>query len=575
MIVLLSGCQGGGGGSSTSTSVVSGSGGVAGIQIGGSAADGPVSGGVVEFQDAYGTGCGAAVETDDGSHYDANIPLDCSFPLQVSLTGGLDMVVGDGNYTKMLSLVLDSGLERVNITPLTTIIYYAALARSATGGLSAVSADDLDFSTRSALRYFNFGIDNDGQDSGMAYDPVTAKIGSSNNVCAFVKANEGLIEAVRRTAMSLTGASLSGSAVTDVLETLGRDVSDGILDGRDLDGILPDGVRVAALWNLNAATVSMELMENQFTLTAGDGAVIAPVDTASRLAGAAEQLAGNAVFVNSDIDNVGVTLGFIKQARAAAVATDILQGGNSNYAIFAESLRVMEEDIASRTGSQVMAAATVNNILSVRSFTTVSPSIVIKEETPVSSSIYEDSLVGSYAVVAESMPVPVTERQMHIEWSYPDSASNINGFKINIEVAGRELQTCVVKSSAARSADCVVDAAPGELIRVSMVATTSTSLTSASSKIYENTLPLAKFKADKLAGDCPLQPAFTSTSEVTYSGSTRGYNWDFGDGSTLGADSSLDHEFIYSGLYHVVLTVSDTVGLFTTSGQAALDIDCR
>ncbi len=600
MLVCLSGCQGGGGGSSASGSgVVSGSGGVAGIQIGGSAADGPVAGGIVEFQDAYGTGCGATVETDDGSHYAALIPLECSFPLQMSLTGGLDMVVGDDNYTKMLSLVLDSSSERGNITPLTTIIYYAAQARSVTGGLAAVSVDDLDFATRVALRYFNFGIDNDGRESGMAYDPVTAKIGDSN-VCAFVKANEGLIEAVRRTVLYLgETTSLSSSAVTDVLATLGRDISDGILDGSDLDGILPDGAHTAAIWNLNAATVSMELMKNQFTLTASDGSIITKDNSYSRLAGAAEKLAGNAVFVNSDIDNVGVSLGFIKQARAAATSTDILLGGNTDYAIFADSLMQMEREIALGTGRQIMAAATVDQMLPTKSSIisginqvnknvtevaqTVFRSNVTKAESPTSTSIYDDALAGSYAVDTESISVPVTQRQMHIEWSYPNSASNINGFKINIEVAdaydcGRtadKLQTCIVKSPTARSADCAVDVAPGELIKVSMTATTSTSQESASSAIYENTLPLVEFKTDKLAGNCPLWSTFIANTAVNLPDSIRDYDWDFGDGSALGADPYLDHEFTFSGSYHVVLTVTDTVGKFAASGQAALDIDCR
>jgi len=225
--ILLSSCQGGGGDSS----IVSDSSSVLGLQVSGIGSDAPVITGNVNSQGADGRSCGDAT-TDAHGNYAMVIPLDCTFPVIMNLTGGYDLVSKDDNYTNMYSVVLDSMTDRVNVTPLSTIIYYAALARTQESGISTLTGSNLDFVTTTAMRYFNFGIDSAVEPGFVGdYNPLTIKIGSQN-ACVFVKANEGLMETVRRTALYWwPGTSLDNATINKVLKALGDDIADGVLDG--------------------------------------------------------------------------------------------------------------------------------------------------------------------------------------------------------------------------------------------------------------------------------------------------------------------------------------------------------
>ena len=402
------------------------------------------------------------------------------------------------------------------------------------------------------MRYFNFGIDTVGQGADEVYNPITSKI-NSDNACVFVKANEGLIEAVRRTAIYRYGTpdieplSLS---ITQVLQDLGDDIADGVLDGRQINGTpIPGGAVLTALWNINAATVSMELMQNQLAITMEDGSILAP--DSNRLAGAAEQVA-NTAFVNADIDNVDVSLGFINQARAASAVADSLVGGGSVYAGYANLLAGMKEKIEQRTGGQALTAAETRQILSTASVIIPGNSEIATIVTDLggsgsSSASYDNALRASEAVMSESSPVLPESRQMHIEWSYPYSDENLTGFNIYIAVNDDTPQTCLVSSPKARSADCPVHAEPGDSINVSMTAVTSTTHESPHSVSYNNVLPLAKFTADKIAGSCPQTTIFdASGSWSPMPGANRTYSWYFDGDGTSDTGRVPDHEFTTS-----------------------------
>lgn len=581
VVFLISGCQGDGGGdNATNVDTASGASGVAGIELSGGGADGPLAGGVIKFSGADNNICGDVVKTDDSGKYTAKIPVDCIFPIRLSLTDGYDLVSEQYNHNEMMSLILDSDTGQVNVTPLTTIIYYAALSRTKETGLSSLSASDLDFLIRTAMRYFNFGIFNASQTTNSAYNPFTSKI-NTDNACIFVKANEGLIETIRRTAISQYGIPDTvplNSSINHVLQALGDDISDGVLDGRNINGATSlGGSRMAALWNINAANVSMELMQNQFSITMDDGSIVEPA--ANRLVNAAEQVA-KTTFVNADIENVEVSLDFINQAIAASSVADNLFGGGSVYGTYENLLTDMKFEIEHGSpGTKVLTAAKVRQILSTNllnssGITEMATAVNSMGETDSSSTSYDNALTESSAIMSESSPVSPASRQMHIAWSYPESEANINGFNIYIAVNGGTPQVCSVLNAAARSADCNVEAVPGDSVSVSMTAITSANLESDHSESYSNAVPVAEFTADRFSGKCPMAINFdASATGNPVQGASRSYDWYFDGDGTSSSGAIPVHEFNYSS--NALLKVTDTTdGVFQTSSRATLAIDC-
>ena len=580
---MLSACQGGGGGSTSAGAVVGGADGVVGIQLGGGGADGPVVGGMVEFFDADNNSCGDVVQTNDSGKYTAVIPLDCKFPLRISLTDGYDLVGKHDNHTEMLSFVSDEGMDTANITPLTSIIYYALLARAESLGIPITSPRNLDFVSKIAMRYFNFGIDNAAQGADVAYNPITSEI-NADNACAFVKSNEGLIETIRRTAIYWQNAPASmplSEAITLVMQALGGDIADGVLDGHDISGVSVDGGHLAALWNLNAATVSMELMQNQFSITQEDGTILPPDN--SRLLSAAEQVS-NTAFVDADIDNTNLPLGFITQARAAAVVADALisNSGTSPYATFANLLTTMKAEAERGMNAQALTAARAQQLFTLNPVIIPTPATVTTIAADIGAGdstggTFDLPLKKSSAVIMEStsVPSPAGSRYMNIKWSYPNSTPNLNGFKIYITVNGQAPQICVVASAGATEAACPVDAGPGDHIEVSMTATTSTAQESAHSTSYSNIIPTAKFTADNIAGECgKLTTNFDASGTGSpVLGANRRYDWGYDGAGTHDYGITVNKIFDYSS--NVLLAVTDTTdGVFSTTGKASLDVDC-
>ena len=327
----------------------------------------------------------------------------------------------------------------------------------------------------------------------------------------------------------------------------------------------------------------MELMQNQFSLTLQDGTVVVSSDAKSRLLNAAGKVA-DSVFVNDDINNVDLSSNFIRQARAAALATDTLEGGGKVYGDFASLLNTLAGDVKLRdSGLQ-----TVDHASARQRFDSTSISIpadsdvaaIVNDMGPggTPSATYDSALDQSVAIMNESAPVLSNSRQMHIEWSYPGSTANLSGFKIYIVVNDDNVnkQTCIVSNANASSTDCTVDAAPGDSVNVYMTATMNSDQESAMSVDYTNTIPIVQFRADKTSGSCPLLTSFDSSeTNDPVSGASRTYSWDLGDGNIDTATDHPTHKFNSSNSYNVMLTVTDTVeGIFSASNQAELRIDC-
>jgi PKD repeat protein len=73
--------------------------------------------------------------------------------------------------------------------------------------------------------------------------------------------------------------------------------------------------------------------------------------------------------------------------------------------------------------------------------------------------------------------------------------------------------------------------------------------------------PTATFSADIVSGIAPLTVTFTAVT----SGTVEGWHWRFGDGSAAFTGPVVSHTYVTSGTFDVSLTVSNTIGSYTTS----------
>lgn len=75
----------------------------------------------------------------------------------------------------------------------------------------------------------------------------------------------------------------------------------------------------------------------------------------------------------------------------------------------------------------------------------------------------------------------------------------------------------------------------------------------------ENRFPIARFSADPVRGDIPLEVIFDASASNDPDGIITLYDWDFGDGAT-GTGEVVSHIFYKEGQYSVILTVTDNGG---------------
>lgn len=242
------------------------------------ATDGPVISAGVTLTDPDGTLC-AAGTTDEKARFTLQIPADCKFPHHFTLIGGTDLITGEENSTVMHSLVVErkagQSVRGSNISPLTTLIYYSSLAM-ADEEFKNITQKHVDDSRKQVMGKFGFGLDVDplhariidgvtvtpestDENGTIALEKITT---SPDGVIPYIKANEGVMEVVRRSALTL------GVEKNDLLITLGKDISDGELND---DVNFPDYKNTI---ERNAAIVSMEIIENRLRVTTSDGSLM-------------------------------------------------------------------------------------------------------------------------------------------------------------------------------------------------------------------------------------------------------------------------------------------------------------
>ena len=251
------------------------------IEISGASLDGPIANGTVRFYNQSGSLC---FETTTGpdAQYTISIPSSCLYPLGVELTGGTDMTTNEDNYTVMRSIVSSRSATIVNISPLTTVIYYTALAKSGRGTFASIAMINVQKSIDVVLQKFGFGVDS------QVVNPLTQPI-DAKNVLAYTKANEGLIELVRRTTQQISPGVIQKDGVNNLFQIIGVDLQDGILNGQVGDKKIEDfefgdlkmttltqamnvqGSQLVSITLTQSAIVAAELVSNTLSVTKEDG----------------------------------------------------------------------------------------------------------------------------------------------------------------------------------------------------------------------------------------------------------------------------------------------------------------
>jgi hypothetical protein len=293
------------------------------LSVSGTGLDGPIANGEIRFFSRDNTLC-YQTSTGPDAQYSMPIPTGCAFPLRVELTGGTDLSTNLPNTTTMYSMVITPGETSINISPITTLIYHAAIAKSLRGNLVSVADTDIDNVIQTVVRKFGFGINSENKEINPLTNPINA-----DNIASYTKSNEAIIEVVRRS------AGVESENVSAMFEVLGTDMSDGQLDGKKKDIVIDNSAtrklkmtaaQVTAAAHNNASIIAAEVMSNKLQITKNDGKRISAEKVLDNLASAMKTVTStqskkiNVEDAKQSLEELKVTKTFVKQARASVVA---------------------------------------------------------------------------------------------------------------------------------------------------------------------------------------------------------------------------------------------------------------
>ena len=212
-------------------------------RIGGSIGDGPIVGADIEVQDANGDVIASAT-SDEQADYAIYIPENTPLPIKVRVTGGIDLVTNRAADFELLAIVHSTGIQTVNVSPLTTLAVKTAECRG------APTVDGMNDAWDDILRELNIGLD-----AVQFGDPMTQRI-DRNNVETAVLANESLGELVRR-----TGAAFGGALPLDlIVDVLACDIADGVFDGLVVGSTGQDERRIFAVAKSSEIAIRLEVI---------------------------------------------------------------------------------------------------------------------------------------------------------------------------------------------------------------------------------------------------------------------------------------------------------------------------
>lgn len=222
------------------------------------------------------------------------------YPLSIEATDGTDLVTNTVPDFKLHSAVLEPGKKSIaNVNPFST--FAVKLAGHLPGGANKTN---LVTALEIVSSEFNYGLT-----SLAASRFINTKI-DRNNIAEIVRASEALGETVRRTrdALDASGFATSGDGV---VRAVAADLTDTVVDGHGGSG---SDARVAAVWNIVAAQISLETMANELHVYGGD---------AAQLMSEAISAVSNGS-PNPALADLTVTAAMIERARIGLVAAHVI-----------------------------------------------------------------------------------------------------------------------------------------------------------------------------------------------------------------------------------------------------------
>ncbi|MBF0429125.1 MAG: PD40 domain-containing protein, partial [Magnetococcales bacterium] len=327
LLIVSTGCGGGGGGSVATTKTISGA-----------VIEGAVKDSTVTARDSSGAVVATAT-SDANAKYTLSIPDTVSLPVQITASGGTDLVTGQTMTMEMSSLVIETSQSTANVSPITTLITHATKSKAG-GDLSKASAADMESAKSVVLKNFGFGIDGDDA----TINPVTSPV-TNANISAIAKASEAMGETVRR----IVGTNNSKENQGKVLEYLAEDISDGKMDGlknnSSVSAALPTGMDASTLMATTAVqttAVLVEVVSNtlQVTKNNGDKMSADAVKTALSASITAVRADVNATTALNNLADTKISKNLKDQASAFAWSANSLaeSSGSATFNSLATSL---------------------------------------------------------------------------------------------------------------------------------------------------------------------------------------------------------------------------------------------
>ncbi len=355
MIVTVTACGGGGGGddgATLTTPLNNGnnlSNGDETHTIIGSVGDGPIKNAIITVKDANG-GVVVTAMGNAQANYTLSVPTDSLFPLEITATGGIDIVSNAPPEFALVAVVMDSGDQTANLNPFSTFIVKIAQARP--GGLTAAN---IAIAKDYVLSQLNFGFD-----ETLIADPVSTPI-DTNNVANIVKSSEALAEMIRRAHAEMM---IAGSTLTQdqIIDALARDLSDGKIDGLGAGTVDP---RLAAMANIAAGQVLVESLRNE--LRVGNVNVRAAMDNAIKtILPQATMTTADVVITERMLNQVKLV---IEMAQEIAPNADLTTLSQQLANITSDSRAAQVKDVLSAEGRdtvnvvlKMIGTATVNEL---------------------------------------------------------------------------------------------------------------------------------------------------------------------------------------------------------------------
>ncbi len=338
----------------------------------GSVGDGPVIGATITVTDANGAAVnvGAITSSATGKYTISSIPAGTAYPLTVTATGGADQalvaagVANTAPSAPLRSVVL-SGNTVANISPFSTLVLATAIEL---GGITTANLSTAQANVKAAL---GMGLGDITKDL-LLTDPSTF---TAAELAIILKANEAIGELINR-ATKVNAASLP---VDSVISQLGKDLTDGVLNGQNSAGTATDAgvytdalaIRSAILGDLDNAAPTIRVGATNIAGTTGATTITTThLSTAATAVGNTISAASLNTAAATTIASLNTTATAAKVASislAAATTSGLTADGTSTYTVTAQvkdaagnaMADVLVAFSATGTGQAVLSAATV------------------------------------------------------------------------------------------------------------------------------------------------------------------------------------------------------------------------